>query len=255
MKYIIRTLIAAAVLFVLKASFHPGWREAVSALLISAVLCWVAARSRTAGVNLVIVLAGLYYIPQTLINISEGVLFDVIEIDRAPLMMARELGISLIMAIAVTALFTRDKVASTSYISQESELTVFSFTWRLAAVVLVFVICYFTAGLMIYPLVKSYYEMRIMPEPQAIACMQVLRACALLVAALPVLRVIPDKNYARLILAASFPVIGCIAIMIPNNDLMPPAIRFMHTIEMTPYYALYGFLLAYLFGPHNAGAA
>ena len=253
MKFVIRTLIVSAVLLVLKTSFHPGWKEAVSALLISGVLCWVANRSRTAGVFLVLVLAGLYYVPQILINIPEGVLFDVIDLHQAPLMMAWELVISLVVAVVITTLFSRDKRASLSYGGMERELTVFGFVWRSTAAVIFFIVSYSVAGMIIFPFVQSYYEMRIMPEPQTIACMQVLRAFALLVTALMVLRVIPDKKSSLLILAVSFPVIGCIALMIPDNDLMPPAIRFVHTLETTPYYALYGLLLAYLFGRRNVG--
>jgi hypothetical protein len=69
-----------------------------------------------------------------------------------------------------------------------------------------------------------------------------------------VLRTLPSRKDARLILATAFPVVGVISLMIPHNDLMPPAVRLVHTLEMLPYYALCGFLFAVWFGPPRAQA-
>lgn len=223
MNTVLRVLIASTVLFLLESAYHPGWVEAVSALLICAVLCWITACSRASGSELLIALAGIYFIPSMLINIPEGVLFDVIKIGQAPLILARGLGVSLLIALTIVALFRRFEAAPGLNLNPISELPVLGFVWRLVAAVFLFIICYFAAGILIYPLVKDYYEVRTMPEPEAIVCMQILRAVALLAAARLVLRGVPRPRDARLILAMAFPVIGCIAVMLPANDLMPPA--------------------------------
>lgn len=256
MKFLFRTIVAASVLFLLTSMTHPGWREAVSALLVASMLSWVAARSQTRGVPLFLAITGLYYIPQILINIPEGVLFDVVEIGQAPVLMAHGLVVAFVIAGVVAMLFgsSDGNVNDDCEISTRS-LTVPGFVWRLAASVVVFIVCYGVAGSLIFPFVEGYYDMRVMPEPLAIASMQVLRACALCATALLVLRLIPRSKDARLLLAVLFPVLGCIALMIPDNELMPPMVRLVHTLEVVPYYTLYGFLLAVWFGPKRQVAA
>lgn len=54
-------------------------------------------------------LAGFYFVLISLATIPEGVLFDVIKVGEAPWIMARQLGIALIMAFTITALFQRPK--------------------------------------------------------------------------------------------------------------------------------------------------
>jgi hypothetical protein len=122
----------------------------------------------------------------------------------------------------------------------------------LAAAAAVFNVCYFAAGMLIFPLVKSYYAARVIPDPGTIAAAQVLRAMVLILAGWLVLRIVPERRDACLILTTAFPVIGVISLMLPPNEIMPPEVRWVHTLEMTPYYALFGLLLAVWFGPPRA---
>jgi hypothetical protein len=249
MSFLIRTLIASLVLLLLEAARHPSWPEAASALLVCIVLCWMTVRSRASGVELVVTLAGFYFILVSLATIPEGVLFDVIKIGRAPLMMARELGIALVMAITIGALFKRLNVMPGVTPAPSADMTIVGLLWRMVAAVGVFLLCYIAAGMLIYPSVKSYYQGRNMPGPEAMVATVVLKVVVLLVAAWLGLRSIPNRRDARLILATALPVIGVFSLMLHHNDLMPPTVRWVHTMEMAPYYALCGYLFAIWFGP------
>jgi hypothetical protein len=252
MKFILRTGVASLVLLLLEAARHLSWQEVASALLVCAILCWMTERSRASGVELVVALAGFYFILVSLTTIPEGVLFDVIKVGLAPLMMARELGIALVLAMAIAALFQRFRGVSRTTPEAGFGMTIAGLLWRLAAAVMVFMVCYLAAGMLIYPLVKSYYQGRNMPVPGAMVAMIILKVVCLVIAAWLVLRRIPNRRDARLILATAFPVIGVFSLMLHHNELMPPAVRWVHTMEMTPYYALCGFLFAIWFGPARA---
>ena len=249
MNFVLRTLAASLVLLLLEAARHPSLGEVTSALLVCTVLCWMTVRSGASGVELVATLAGFYFILVSVTTIPEGVLFDVIKVGQAPLMMVRELGIALVVAISIAALFQRFKVIPGIMRAPSASMAIVGLLWRLVAAVIVFLVCYFAAGMVIYPFVKDYYQGRNMPEPEAIVAMVVLRAVVLIVGAWLALRTIPSRRDARLLLATALPVIGVISLMLHRNNIMPPAIRWVHTMEMTPYYALCGFLFAIWFGP------
>jgi hypothetical protein len=252
MKFVLRTLAASVVLFLLNAALRPSWEEAVSALMVCTMLCWITERSRASGAELVAMLAGFDFILASALNIPEGVFFDVIKVGLAPLMMAHQLGIALAIAIVIALLFGRTKMEPAASVWR-SDMSILGLIWRLAASIAVFLVCYFGAGMLIFPLVKSYYQGRTMPTFEAMAAMVSLRAVLLIFAAGLVSRKIPSRKDARLILATAFPVIGVISLMIPHNDLMPPFVRLVHTAEMVPYYALCGFLFATWFGPPRTG--
>ena len=256
--FVLRTLAASSVLFLFNASFHSSWETfaswdvMVSALLVCTVLCWITERSQVSGAELVVTLTGFYFVLASVSNIPEGVFFDVIKVSQAPLIMAHSLGIALAIAIVIALLFGRTKMEPATPV-WTSDMSILGLIWRLAASIAVFLVCYFGAGMLIFPLVKSYYQGRAMPTFEAMAAMVSLRAVLLIFAAGLVSRGIPSRKDARLILATAFPVIGVISLMIPHNDLMPPFVRLVHTAEMVPYYALCGFLFATWFGPPRAG--
>ena len=225
----------------------------VSALLVCTVLCWITERSQVSGAELVATLAGFYFILASVSNVPEGVLFDVIKVGQAPLMMLHQFGVALAIAIVIAVLFRRTKMEPAHAPVWRSDMSILGLIWRLAASIAIFVVCYLTAGMLIYPLVKGYYHLRSMPALEAMLSMIALRAVVLVVAAVLVLRKIPSRNDAQLILATAFPVIGVISLMIPHTDIMPPFVRFVHTMEMVPYYALCGFLFATWFGPPRTG--
>jgi hypothetical protein len=252
MKFVFRMLAASVVLFLLNAALRPSWEEAVSALMVCTMLCWITERSRVSGAELVATLAGFYFILASVMNIPEGVLFDVIKVSQAPLVMAHSLGIALAIAIVIALLFGRTKMDLGAVPVWRSDMSIFGLIWRLAASIAIFMVGYIAAGMLIFPLVKTYYQGRNMPSFDAMAAMITLRAVLLIFAAGLVLRKIPSRKDARLILATAFPVIGVISLMIPHNDLMPPFVRLVHTAEMVPYYALCGFLFATWFGPPRA---
>lgn len=245
MRVTLRLLVAAGVVFVARSYPSLSITHALAAVLACAALGVVASRSTAAGPALVAILAGLYFVPIEFINIPEGVLFGVIEVADAPVALARELGVSIVAAIAVAAAVGRlrippvppDDVIAPAH-------SVPSLLWRLAAAAAVFVLCYFVVGAAIYPLVKPYYGSRPIPPTGSIVSMQVLRAVALIAAMYPAIRTIPSRRTAQWVFTAVLPVLGAVVPLLPENAVMPLPVRVVHTVEISSYYTLYGFLVA-----------
>lgn len=236
---------------VMMASYYTGlsWASAAGALLAGGVMGLVVARSRASGPTLVVALAVLYFGVSWLVNIPEAVLFGVVSPATAPPLLLRGLLISLVAAAAVVWAGGRQRPEPAAPPTSAPLRTTWSLIWRLAALVAVFVACYLGAGMLIYPLVKAYYAGHTVPQMGSIIAMQVLRSLAILGAAYPLLRTFTSRRDAVLVLGLALPVFGVVVPMLPHNPFMPPAVRLAHAFETSPYFALFGVLIAVWFGP------
>ncbi len=226
-----------------------GWGEAGAALLSAGVMGLVVARSRASGPALVVMVAGLSFVVSLGVNLPEAVVFDVIPATLATTELTRALLESVLAATIVV--WVAGRLGRGEGVSGAAAPidTIWALFWRLAATVAVFIACYFAAGMLIYPFVKAYYAGRALPQPGVIVALQVLRSLAILGAAYPLLRTFATRRDAMLVLGVALPLQGVIAPMLPANTLMPPAIRLVHTLEVVPYFALFGVLIAVWFGP------
>lgn len=242
-------LVGAGVLLVTAIQMAPNFSiTALGAVVLCFLaLAYIGSCSVAAGGELVAILTGMYFVPASLINLTEGALFDVIKVADVPIGLLRELAGAIVAAVFVTAALGRLR-ARTTTMPPAPPWPAIALLWRTLAAVVIFILCYFVAGLIIYPFVQPYYANRILPPPGAIVSMQVLRSLALMVCAYPVVRTIPSHRDARLALSIALPVIGAIVPLLPANDLMPAHVRLVHALEVVPYYALFGFLLAKWFG-------
>lgn len=249
----VSVLVGAAV-FLGLAHDGVGWGAVASSLLMAGVVSLAMARSTASGVSLVLRVAGLVFVTAWLANIPEGVLFDVIEPSEAPVILLLVLAATVVAVSSMAAVAGRpDRAPAES--GRMPERSNGALAWRLLAVPAVFVVCYFIAGMLIYPFVESYYAERALPNLASIASMQVLRSLALLGAAYPLLRTLRDRRDAVVVLALALPVLGVVVPLLPANPAMPAPVRLVHGLEMAPYYALFGGLLAVWFGPRRQAAA
>ena len=249
MKLALRLVVAAGVVFLVRSFPSLSASGALAALLLCAALGLVAARSIASGPALIVMLAVLCFVPTAFVNITEAVLFSVVPVTAAPIALVRQLGVSIVAAVAVAA--ATGRLATTPGIARDIEATASSVTsllWKLVAAPGVFVVCYFVVGAIIYPWVKSYYATRSIPPIASVAAMQVLRAIALIAAMYPAIRAIPSRRTARWVFAIVLPVLGGLVPLLPENALMPLPIRAVHAIEIVTYYTLYGALIATWFG-------
>jgi len=249
MKQWLALVAGAAVLVVFELPRLSGG-AVVAALLASAVLVLALSRSNASGPGSIVILTGLLFVTSWLVNIPEGVLFDVIEPAAAPVGLVKALLASFAAVLVIVAVAGRSgpgragdsapgpdlpATATLAVATSPSPIrSVRGLLWRLAATPAVFVACYFVAGMIIYPIVRDYYVGRAMPDPLAIASMQVLRSLALLAAAYSLLRTLERRRDAVLVLGLALPVFGAVFPMLPANDLMPAGVRLVHALETVP---------------------
>ena len=215
MKYV--SIGVATIALVLFRSYQGFlWGGAVATLLCVAVLTYIALRSTASNGELAVSLAGLYFVPGSLINYTEGALFDVMKVADVPVALLRELATSIVFALVIVAAVRGLRPQFPARNSDADGWPLPALLWRVAAGVATFIFCYFAAGAIIFPFVREYYAIRVMPPMGAIASMQVLRALALMVVAYPVVRAIPCRKHARIALAIALPVIGVIAPLLPR---------------------------------------
>jgi hypothetical protein len=243
------SIAAGAAVLVLFALPEVAWGHVVSSLLVSGVLALALARSTASGPGLIASLSGLLFVFSWLINIPEGVLFDVIPPTTAPVALFWSLIGSVAAVTVMVAVTGRLEATSEPTPSRGPIDTTRGLFWRLGASAAVFVGCYFVAGIIIFPFVEPFYQDLAMPDPGTIVAMQVLRSLAMVGAAYPVLRTLRNRRDAVLVMALALPVFGSLAPLIPANDAMPGAVRLVHALETVPYYALFGALVAVWFGP------
>ena len=244
----LRFMLAAAVVFVARSYPSLSITNALAALFLCAALGAVAVRSTAAGSALVAILTGLCFIPTAFINITEAVLFDLVDVTAAPVALARDLGVAITAGTAVAAVVGRLRTPAAPVDALTPAPTpvhsVPSLLWRLAAAAAVFVLCYFVVGAAIYPLVRDYYGGRPIPPVESIVSMQVLRGVALVAAMYPAIRTIPSRRTSQWLFAAVLPVLGAVVPLLPENTVMPLPMRVVHGVEIASYYTLYGFLVA-----------
>lgn len=224
------------------------WTNALSAILVAAALALGVSRATASGPTLITAFAGLHFVVYGLINIPEGILFDVIKPQVMPIAAFTALLSSFLTVTVLVAVAGRLNGPESPAGFARPIVTFTALFWRLMAVPAIFILCYFIAGMIIFPFVAQYYAGRAMPGPGAIVAMQVMRSLAILAAAYPVLRIIPRRSDAILVLAVTLPVFGAIVPLLPMNELMPGNVRWVHMAEMTPYYTLFGVILAFWFG-------
>jgi hypothetical protein len=243
------SILAGAVVLVAFELPDPSWGDVVASLLSAAVLALAMTRSTASGPGLIAILAGLMFVTSSLINVAEGVLFDVIEPTAAPVALVWALLASVTAVTVMVAVAGRlERGAGVAPRPSPIE-SAGGLLWRLVASPAVFVVLYFVAGIIIIPFVEEFYQGRVMPDPLAIVSMQVLRALAMVGAAYPLLRTLPTRADAISVMAIALPVLGALVPLIPANDVMPVAVRLVHALETVPYYALFGILIAVWFGP------
>src|SRR5690349_16621676 len=76
-------------------------------LLCCLVFAFAESRSVAAGDELIAMLTGLYFVPSSLINLTEGALFDVIKVADVPVGLLRELAGAVVAALFVTIALRR----------------------------------------------------------------------------------------------------------------------------------------------------
>ena len=163
----------------------------------------------------------------------------------------------LLRGFLVTALFSPIAV----FIYHQNELldtfkyegrSAISWTWRIILGDILYLILYLVAGgilVTVYPQLMDFYADKVPPFDLMVKTQLLLRGLLFVAVAILILRTINATLFIRACLVGlTFSVVGGLAPLIPQSELMPVFVRIGHFFEVGISNFIFGYLLTYLIG-------
>ncbi len=214
-----------------------------SNLLIAAVLVRIGDRSPARGFSLFVVLAAVSAgIP--LLYLLETVFFDLGIPRDAQILLFVQALVTGVAAAALGALVVGKIRGGVAAPLPPLPIR----PGRLAASTLAYVVCYFVAGMIAWPLLRAHYEARPMPAVGIVLGLQIVRGLALSWLVWLLARHEPGGRWPVALTAGlALAIVGGIApLIIPGNPYLPDAIRHVHLVEVGISNFLFGVIVALL---------
>lgn len=215
-------------------------------LITVAVLVYPATYSTLRGWRLFLALfLALFGLNVFLLNI-EGALFLFITPEQlASIVLMSTLTNALLAALMVYAFGRGPTVAVPTGAKQHS---VGKWGLRILLVAVCYMILYFTAGLLIIPFVKEFYETQHIPTGAWFIPFQVLRGLGYVLFTLYLVRSISGSRWhCSLSMGLLFPVIAGVAGLLSPNGIMPDHVRYWHMLEIGWSNLAFGMIVGYVF--------
>jgi len=222
----------------------------VSALLFAAPLAFPISRSRLNGRALLgVVFLAVFGLMTVLTQVESALFLDIA--PRELLIETLKLTItSLALAWLAVALYPRLGTEPAAVASGPNPPTTASWARRWIGVSFAYVVLYITAGLLILPIIRSWYEAQgtLEPNPALVFPLQIARGVLFVAFVIPLLRSMSvTRRQAAVAMAVMIPLVHGVAALIPPNPFMPAYVRHAHMIEIGWSNLVLGLLIGYLF--------
>ncbi|REE83766.1 hypothetical protein BX611_1061 [Lutibacter oceani] len=220
-----------------------------SSLLIVILLSYYIFHSSFKGIKLVFAVFIIHYVIGCFNILIESYIFNVTNRVQTLQEMLQGFFVSVFFAPIFVWLLGKwnDESAKLKF----EKRAVFSWIWRSALGIFLYLIFYLGAGMVLqmsYPELMDFYSDKIPPFDVMILT-QFPRGLLFVIIAILILRSLKLSNLKKAVLIGLiFSILGGIAPLIPPNDLMPSNIRFVHGIEVGISNFLYGFIISFLLG-------
>jgi len=222
----------------------------VSASLLAAPLAYPISRSRLRGRALLGAVLLAAFGLMTVLTQIEAALF----LDMSP----GELGRGILKATLLSAalswltvtLYPKLQAVTAAAEHRPNPPSVASWVRRWMGVSFAYLGLYVTAGMLILPLVRSWYEAQgtLGLNPALFFPLQVVRGALFVAFVLPLLRSMSvTRRQASLATAVMIPLVHGVAVLIPPNPFMPDFVRHAHMIEIGWSNFVLGLLIGFLF--------
>jgi hypothetical protein len=218
----------------------------VGTLITVAVLVYPAMHSSLSGWRLFLALfLALFGLNVLLLNI-EGALFLFITPEQlTSIVLMSTLANALLAALMVYA-FGREPVAADP--TGEKQHSAVKWGLRILLVAICYMLLYFTAGLLIIPYVKEFYETQHIPAGAWFIPFQVLRGLGYVLFTLYLVRSIVCSRWrCSLSMGLLFPVIAGVAGLLSPNGIMPDHVRYWHMLEIGWSNLVFGMVVGWVF--------
>ena len=221
---------------------------ALSGLLIVLALALVAANSRQRGWQLSGTLFILYFGINQLNTLDEALLFKVgLKSHEVFRLMASRFCTAVIFTPLLVLILGCWKESRQEETKPLVPRRVTSWAWRIVLGDFLYVLCYFIAGMTVFPFVKDFYSGLKLPGPASIIEMEIFRGLVYVAAGLAVASGMKgERGRAAATLGLSFPILAGVAPLLLPNPYLPGGIRLAHGFEIGISNLAYGALLGYL---------
>ena len=225
-------------------------------LLVVLALALVAASSRQQGWKLSGTLFVLYYGIDQLNTLDEALLFKIgLKASQTLGMVASGLITSLVFAPLLVLILGCWKSKAEEEPKPLLPRSAASWAGRIVLGDLLYVVCYFIAGMLAFPFVKDFYAAFKLPPPASILVVEIFRGLVYVAAGLAVANGMKgERGKAAIALGLSFPILAGVAPLLLPNPYLPGYVRLTHGFEIGISNLVYGVLLGYLLTPKAAPA-
>lgn len=220
----------------------------IPSLLVVLALGLVAASSNQEGWKLAATLFVLYFGINQLNTLDEVLLFKVgLNAPQAFHMMAMGFLTSLVFCPMLVLILGCRKKTSQEGVRPLEPRSAPNWVGRALMGVLLYVLCYFVAGIIAFPFVKDFYAGTQLPGPVAILEMEVFRGFVYVAAGLAVVHGMKGhRRRAAAALGLSFPILAGVAPLLLPNPYLPDYVRLAHGFEIGISNFIYGIVLGYV---------
>jgi hypothetical protein len=224
--------------------------QLLSAFLLAAPLAFPISRSRLSG-RALFGAVGLAVFGLTTVLTQVEAAFFLDMTGRALLVGTFELTVtSAVLAWLSVACYRRPETAPAGPGHGPNPPTAASWARRWIGVSVVYVVLYFIAGILILPIIRSWYEAQgtLNPNPALVLFLQLARGALFVAFVLPLLRSMSaTRRQAALAMAVMIPLVHGVSALIPPNPFMPDYVRHAHLIEIGWSNFVLGLLIGHLF--------
>jgi hypothetical protein len=221
-----------------------------SAFLLAAALAYPISRSRLEGRALLGAVFLAVFGLMTILTLVEAALFLNMTIGELMKEFFKTTLTSAVLAWLAVTLYPKSEVAITQVARSPNPPTTASWVRRWIGVSFLYVVLYITAGLLILPLIKTWYEAQgtLEPNPAFFFPFQIARGALFIACVLPLLRSMRATRWqASLAMAVMIPLVHGVAGLIPPNPFMPDYVRHAHMLEIGWSNFVLGLLIGFSF--------
>ena len=226
-------------------------------LLVVLALALVAASSRQHGWKLSGTLFILYYGINQLNTLDEALLFKIgLKASKSLSMIASGFVTSLVFAPLLVLLLGCWKDKTEEEAKPLLPRSAANWAGRIVLGDLLYVVCYFIAGMLAFPFVRDFYAAFKLPPPASILRMEIFRGLVYVAAGLAVANGMKgERGKAAIALGLSYPILAGVAPLLLPNPYLPGYVRVTHGFEIGISNLVYGILLGYLLTRKSTPAA
>jgi hypothetical protein len=221
----------------------------LSTLLTALVLCLLTLRSDWRGARLAVAVSGIHAII-TLTNYLEGIVFLTDVAIDWPTEVLRTCAISALL-LPLWPLLVRSTGKPESHFRPLADRSMSERLRRFVLADLAYPVLYFVAGMIVFPFIRDFYTTQTLPPAGQLFALQLLvRGPIYVGVCILMTRMFGLSRMAGAVaVGAALVTLNGIAPLIIPSGVFPDHVRWAHLIEIASSNLVFGFFVAWLWGP------